>query len=164
MLFLSICLVCAKCKDETVQQSDKRQCRCKVEAFLFFVACRCCVTNQSRTPRNNMADLLSDEEMGKLIDLYQEEENLYNYRIREYRDRDKAVNLFWGYTGQWGRTGTKTQPVQNSKASEAHMQEPAERILKAERVGLRLIWERKRKVGVGMIGLMFSFDPILRQE
>ena len=94
MLFLSICLVCAKCKDETVQQSDKRQCRCKVEAFLFFVACRCCVTNQSRTPRNNMADLLSDEEMGKLIDLYQEEENLYNYRIREYRDRDKAVNLF----------------------------------------------------------------------
>jgi len=41
-----------------------------------------------------MADLLSDEEMGKLIDLYQEEENLYNYRIREYRDRDKAVNLF----------------------------------------------------------------------
>jgi len=37
-----------------------------------------------------MADLWSDEEMGKLIDLYQEEENLYNYRIREYRDRDRA--------------------------------------------------------------------------
>jgi len=37
-----------------------------------------------------MADLLSEEEMGKLIDLYQEEENLYNYRIRGYRDRDRA--------------------------------------------------------------------------
>ena len=37
-----------------------------------------------------MAEFLSDEEMGKLIDLYQEEENLYNYRIREYHDRDRA--------------------------------------------------------------------------
>ena len=37
-----------------------------------------------------MADFLSDEEMGKLIDLYQEEENLYNYRIREYHDLDRA--------------------------------------------------------------------------
>ena len=37
-----------------------------------------------------MADLLSDEEMGKLIDLYQEEENLYKYRSRDYHDRDKA--------------------------------------------------------------------------
>jgi len=90
MLFLSICLVYAKCEDETVQQSDKRQCLCKVEEFLFSVACRCCLANQGWTPRNNMADLWSDEEMGKLIDLYQEEENLYNYRIREYRDRDRA--------------------------------------------------------------------------
>ena len=90
MLFLSICLVYAKCKNETVQQSDKRQCLCKVEIFLFLVACRCCVTNQSRTPRSNMGDLLSDEDMGKLIDPYQEEENLYNYRIRKYHDQDRA--------------------------------------------------------------------------
>ena len=73
-----------------MQQSDKRQCLCKVAAGLFFVACRYCVASQSRTLRNNMADFLSDEEMGKLIDLYQEEENLYNYRSRDYHDRDKA--------------------------------------------------------------------------
>ena len=37
-----------------------------------------------------MADCLSDEDMAKLIDLYQEEENLYNYRRKEYHDRDRA--------------------------------------------------------------------------
>ena len=39
-----------------------------------------------------MAELLSDKEMWKLIDLYQEEENLYNYRTREYHGRDRACD------------------------------------------------------------------------
>ena len=48
------------------------------------------MVSQSQTPQNNMASLLSDEEMGKLIDLYQEEENLYKYRIKDYHDRDRV--------------------------------------------------------------------------
>ena len=33
---------------------------------------------------------MADEDMAKRIDLYQEEENLYNYRCKEYDDRDRA--------------------------------------------------------------------------
>ena len=40
-----------------------------------------------------MPECLSDEDMAKLLDLYQEEENLYNYRCKEYHDRDRALEL-----------------------------------------------------------------------
>ena len=40
MLFWVICLVYKKCICEARESSDKRQCLCKVEEFLFSVACR----------------------------------------------------------------------------------------------------------------------------
>ena len=46
--------------------------------------------------------------MAKLIDLYQEEENLYNYRCKEYHDRIGPANRSRRYPGQWEKIGMVT--------------------------------------------------------
>ena len=54
---------------------------------------------------DRMADCLGDEDMAKLIDLYEEEEILYNYRFKENHDRDRAreslLTISWAMGKNW---------------------------------------------------------------
>ena len=48
-----------------------------------------------------MADCLSDEDMATLIYLYPEEENLHNYRCKEYHHWDRARKLLRAMGKNW---------------------------------------------------------------